>query len=113
MPAFEYAESLGADTLELDLQVTKDGILMISHEPGVSPVICGGAPKNKMLHDTTADEVQKFDCGGKKNPRFPKQVSVPSTPIPRFSDFLKWVKGKKVQINVETKIYPAHPELSP
>ena len=45
LPAFEYAIRAGVDVLELDLAVTKDNVLVVSHDPSLNPVICKDAPK--------------------------------------------------------------------
>ena len=97
---------------------------MVSHDPYINPEHCLG-PKGEpvsegvMIRNLTAEEVQKYDCGSKKSRRFPKQVLVPHSHIPKFSEVLDLVKSskaaaaKKVQLNVESKIYPHHPERSP
>lgn len=121
LPAFEYAISNGVDTIELDLAVTSDNVLVISHDPFINPEHCVDAkgqppPPELMIHSLTAKVVQSYDCGGTRNPRFPKQQLVPHTPIPRFSDLLNLIKDSKlpaartVRLNVETKIYPGHPD---
>jgi glycerophosphoryl diester phosphodiesterase len=40
IPAMIKALDLGVTTLELDLAVTKDGQVIVSHEPYMNPVIC-------------------------------------------------------------------------
>ena len=37
IPAFEYAIQVGADCLEMDVAVTKDNVLVISHDPHINP----------------------------------------------------------------------------
>ncbi len=37
IPAFEYAIKIGADVLEMDVAVTKDNVLVISHDPHINP----------------------------------------------------------------------------
>lgn len=124
LPAFEYAIVNGVDAIELDMQVTKDGVIVISHDPFVNPEHCvtsGGqaVPAGVMIHDLTLEQVQSYDCGSKKNPHFPTQIPVPHTQIPRLSAVFELVKNskvpnaKRVQFNIETKSYPGHPEWSP
>jgi glycerophosphoryl diester phosphodiesterase len=68
-------------TLEMDLAVTKDKIVILSHEPWMSHEICtkGGAAileKNEPLHaiwQMTYDQVLDYDCGKIGHPRFPEQ----------------------------------------
>ena len=65
-------------TLELDLCVTADDQLIVSHEPWLNEYICtiidsssGGIDYN--LYKMTYDSIQQFDCGSKGHPDFPKQ----------------------------------------
>lgn len=121
LPAFELAIANGVDTLELDLAVTSDDILVVSHDPFINPEHCinaegqPAAPET-MIHSLPLKKVQAYDCGSRKNPRFPKQQTVPQTKIPRFADVIQLLKdtplpaGKTVQLNIETKIYPGHPD---
>lgn len=122
LPAFDYALEAGVDVLELDLLMTKDDRLVVMHDPHVSPVLCSGprgraVPKGLAVRTLTLAKLQTFDCGAKKNPRFPKQQPVPGTRIPTFEAVLDHVLASKhpsaqrVHFNIETKLEPAHPEL--
>ena len=42
IPAFEYAIAAGVDALELDMAVTKDNVLVISHDPFLEAPVCTG-----------------------------------------------------------------------
>lgn len=111
LPAFEYALKVGVDTLELDLAVTKDDVLVVSHDPFVNPTLCRG--KLVPIRTLTAAQVRKIDCGSKRNPRFKSQVLVPKTPMPTLDEVLRLAKPTRVDLNIETKLFPAHPELTP
>lgn len=124
LPAFEYALKAGVDTLELDLGVTKDNVLVLSHEPTVSKVLClgaGGIPleKDVLIHSLTLAELKTYDCGTLKNPKFPDQVPVPGTAIPTLDELFSLVEAsaepaaKKVQFNIETKIVPRGLDQTP
>ncbi len=84
IPAFLRALSYPwVTTLELDLAVSKDGLLVVSHEPWMSDDICrmpdgtpippGQGSSTYKLLDLTYGEIQSFDCGSRGNPRFPDQ----------------------------------------
>ncbi|MBV8820494.1 MAG: glycerophosphodiester phosphodiesterase, partial [Acidobacteriaceae bacterium] len=73
IPAFEYAIRAGVDVLEMDVAVTKDNVLVISHDPHLNPEICEGPAPNALIHSLTFEQVQKYDCGTLRNPRFPAQ----------------------------------------
>jgi glycerophosphoryl diester phosphodiesterase len=113
LPAFEYAIAAGVDVLELDVAVTKDNVVVVSHDPHVNPVICKDAPPNLAIHQLTLEELRRFDCGALKNPLFPKQKPVPGTRIPTLDDVLALGSRGRFEFNIETKISPKHPELAP
>lgn len=82
IPAFIKALDLGVTTLELDLAVSKDSQLILSHEPWLNADICQNADntpiakeeaEKRLIWHMTADEVRKYDCGSRGNPRFPTQ----------------------------------------
>jgi glycerophosphoryl diester phosphodiesterase len=114
LSAFEYAISVGADYLELDLAVTKDGVLVVSHDPLINESICQGPGGERMIHKLTLAEVKAWDCGSLKNKGFPKQEPVPGTKIPTFDEVLDLAKkSKTIRFNVEIKSDPKRPELQP
>jgi len=121
IPAFQFAIDHGVDVLELDLAVTKDNVLVVSHNPTLAPNsypgerICKGpalAP-NTPIHTMTLAEVRQYDCGSETLKAFPTQVAVPGTKVATFDEVLDLANGTTVQFNVETKIFPNHPEMTP
>jgi len=113
IPAFEYAIGVGVDVLELDMAVTKDNVLVVSHDPMVNPTLCTGPGTPVAIHTLTLAELRKWDCGGKQNPLFAKQTPVPGTPIPTLDEVFDLAPKGKFEFNIETKIFPDHPELAP
>lgn len=120
LPAFEYAIQHGADVLELDLAVTKDNHLVVSHSPFISADlegerVCVGpeTPPHTAIHTLTLAQVEEYDCGAKTLARFPKQLAVPGTRIPTFEQVLDLAPQGTFDFNVETKSFPSHPELTP
>ena len=83
IPAFLHAlEFPDVKTLELDLAVSKDGQLIVSHEPWFNHAICldaSGQPiaeekeETLLIHQFTVTEIRAFDCGSIGNTRFPDQ----------------------------------------
>jgi glycerophosphoryl diester phosphodiesterase len=67
------------DTLELDVVISKDDKVIVSHEPWMSEEICfdlKGVPvqeKKINLYKLNYAEIKKYDCGSKIHPRFPMQ----------------------------------------
>ncbi len=114
LAAFEYALAQGVDALELDLAVTKDNVLVVSHDPELSAKICTGpAGLPRVIRQLTLAEVREFDCGSKQSTEFPKQKVIPGTKVPTFAEVLTLARTAKVDLNVETKIFPSKPELTP
>lgn len=81
LPAFLRATELGCDYLELDVVMSGDGSLIISHEPWMRHDICltpDGSPikeedeRSYNLYRMTAEEIGRFDCGSLKHDGFPE-----------------------------------------
>ena len=86
------------NTLELDLVVSKDNQLIISHEPWMNEDICTGKQgqttgKEANLYHMDYAEIQSYDCGLQGNPSFPQQKRK-SSAKPLFEDFLDAVLEK-------------------
>ena len=121
LAAFRYAIENGVDVLELDLAVTKDKVLVVSHHPAISTIkpsypgerMCSGPHDGMPIFQQTLDEIKQYDCGGKPLTEFPKQLAVPGEKIPTFEEVLDLALPFKVELNVETKIFAAKPELTP
>ena len=116
LPAFEYAMAQGVDVLEMDLAVTKDDVLVVSHDSQMNPAFCEGpAGSETLIRKMTLAELRRWDCGAKANREFPKQQAVPGTRVPTLQEVFDLVKnkGSRVAFNIETKISPAKPELTP
>jgi glycerophosphoryl diester phosphodiesterase len=126
LQSFANALSMGVDTLELDMGVTKDGVVVVSHERGLNPDLARGPdgqyiPKGIPYVNLTLAEVKKYDVGQIRPgsdyaARFPDQLSVPGTRIPTLAEVFALVRRSgdhHVRLNIETKIDPTHPEESP
>lgn len=127
LPAFEKAIDIGVNTLELDIAITKDKAVIVSHEPFMNSVIClnpdgieisGEMNMQYNLYNLTYQEIKQFDCGSKFHPLYPNQEKL-STYKPLLSEVFDLVKSKKsdVKFNIEIKsepkyygTYTPHPE---
>ncbi|MEQ1883724.1 MAG: glycerophosphodiester phosphodiesterase [Bryobacteraceae bacterium] len=112
MPAFEYAIQQGVDVLELDMGITKDGVVVVSHDPFVAKPTCSGPRERVLIHDLTLNELRQWDCGAIQNPEFATQRIVPSTPMPTLDEVLSLASKGSFRFNMETKISPEHPEAT-
>ncbi|MCK1358403.1 glycerophosphodiester phosphodiesterase [Bradyrhizobium sp. 199] len=124
LPAFANALSMGVDTLELDVGVTSDGKIVVSHERGINPdlardargayVAAPGTPLVKLR----LDEVRAYDVGQIRPDsayakQFPDQRAMPGTRIPTLSELFTLVRKSgnlRVRLNIETKIDPNRPD---
>lgn len=84
MAAFRRAVELGADALELDIHATRDGVLVVSHDPD-GRRRAGVAAR---LADVTFDEALRWDVGGGER-------------LPRFEDVL--TEFAHLPLNVDLK----------
>lgn len=125
--AFQTALKLGARGLEMDLFMTRDGQVVVSHEPTLSPELCtkaGGEPiedqesRRLKIYDLRLEEIKPYDCGSAPNPRFPEQENSEAH-IPLLSEVIQktasCTRGEAVQLFIEFKSDPAtdhvyHPE---
>ncbi|HML18592.1 MAG TPA: glycerophosphodiester phosphodiesterase [Bryobacteraceae bacterium] len=113
LPAFEYAIGVGADVLELDMAVTKDNVIVISHDPYLHPPVCSGPVPEAMIHELTLAQVREWDCGKIRNPGFPKQTPIEGTRMPTLDQVFDLAPNGTVQFNIETKSFADHPERTP
>ena len=113
LPAFEYAIQAGADVLELDLAVTKDNVLVASHDPVLNKAICTGGTGNRVIRQMTLAELRKWDCGALRNPDYPRQQPVPGTRVPTLDEVLALAPRGSFHFNIETKIFLKQPEYTP
>ena len=124
LPAFAKALSIGVTTLEMDAAITKDDVVVVSHDPALNPAITRGpdgawiaAPRGPLIRDTTFAELQRYDVGRLNGESayaksYPDQVPVDGTRIPRLSEVFDLVKrsgNTEVQFDIETKVFPLAP----
>jgi len=126
LPSFANALSMGVDTLELDMGVTKDGVVVVSHERGLNPDLARAPdghyiPAEIPYLKLTLAEVKQYDVGQIRPgtayaARFPDQLVVPGTRVPTLAEVFALVRrsgDRHVRLNIETKIDPNHPDESP
>ena len=118
IPAFLTALDYGVTTLELDVVITKDKKVLVSHEPWMFSGICLTPDGNTIsekdekrynIYELTYEEVKKFDCGSIGNARFPEQekmkISKPllSDVIVAAETHIKSYTRYEVDYNIEIK----------
>ncbi|MBI4906755.1 MAG: glycerophosphodiester phosphodiesterase [Acidobacteria bacterium] len=112
LPAFEYAITIGVDVIELDMAVTRDNVVVVSHDARMNPAFCTGPSGTRVIREMTLAELRRWDCGAKGNPAYPKQQSVPGTRVPTIDEVFALAPRGEFHFNIETKITPKNPELT-
>lgn len=117
--AFEEAIKLGVNTLELDVVISKDKKVVVSHEPFMNHEItldvAGNSiseadEKNFNLYEMTYDSIQLYDVGRKFHPRFHNQKKM-KVAKPLLTDVIKMAEkrsNKKIHYNIEIKSLPEY-----
>lgn len=126
LPSFARALAIGVTTLELDIAITRDGELVISHDPALNPDITRGpdgaflSGRGPFIKDLTLAELRRYDVG-RINPAsryaqtFAAQVPLDGTRIPRLADLFALVQksgNREVRFAIETKVFPVWPEAT-
>jgi len=110
LPAFRKALELGVTTIELDLRVTRDDVLVVHHDATIDARRCvradGSAAPGRPLRELDAREVVAIDCGRRTDPDFPEQQTAEGATIPTFDDVLRLARDAsyEVRLNVEIKL---------
>ena len=120
LAAFETALAIGVTTLELDLAMTKDNVLVVSHDRTLNPDHTRGpdgkflAREGAAIRTLTFAELQRYDVGRLKPgsayaASLPEQRAVDGARIPALTELFDLVKragAAHVRFNIETKITP-------
>lgn len=126
IPAFLHALSLGVDVLEMDVVISADKQVVVSHEPWLNPAICLGpagehiaveTPPRFNLYQMPYALIRTCDCGVLRHPAFPEQLSLPAHK-PLLSEVLAAVETACQQLRrppvryaIELKSSPEGDEL--
>jgi len=122
LAGFKVAQDLGVTTLETDLAVTRDGIVIISHDPVLNPALTRGpdgqwlAATGPAIRTLSLDELKRYDIGrldpaSKYAQQFPEQKPVDGQRFPTFPEFFAQA-APGVRFNIEIKTDPGKPELT-
>ena len=121
IPAFLGALEKGVDVLELDVVISKDHMVVVSHEPFMSSLyvqmpagdsISKSEEKSYNLYEMDYDSIRQFDTGSKGNKNFPQQRKM-KTYKPLLSEMIDSIEAevakkgmKPVKYNIEIKSVP-------
>lgn len=116
IPAFKNSLDLGANTLEMDLCVTKDGKVVLSHDPAFEARYTTKPDGKEMkrgeepyVYHLTYDEIAKYDVGMRSVRSWPEKACVPAVK-PLLTDVITFVENytkenglTPVKYNIEIK----------
>ena len=125
LPGFELALDLGVSTLELDVGVSADGVVVVAHDPTLNPAITRDASgawltqRGPRLAALTFAQLQAYDVG-RIDPQtqyartFASQQPRDGTRIPALAQVFELVKSRDadVRLNIETKLFPNQPDAT-
>ncbi len=121
LEGFAATLSIGVTTLELDLALTKDGVVVVSHDTHLNPDHTRGPDgkfltgKGPAIRSLTLTELKRYDVGRLKpgtaySASLPGQRAVDGATIPTLAevfDLVRRASADHVRFNIETKITPA------
>lgn len=96
--AFDRAVDLGADWVELDVHLTRDGALAVIHDDSVDRTTNG----HGLVNEFSLAELQRLDAGVKFGPQFAGQT------IPSLDEVLDWARMRKTHLDIEIKNGPTY-----
>jgi glycerophosphoryl diester phosphodiesterase len=123
LPGFALTLGIGVTTLELDIAITQDGVLVIHHDRALNPDITRGADgrfldaRGPLVRDLSFEQLQRYDVGRLKPSsryaaQYPQQQAADGARIPRLDDLFALVKksgNTSVRFAIETKMAPSAP----
>jgi len=108
---FITAVELQVNTVEMDVVISKDNKVVVSHEPWMSSVICWGlndkpVPEGEGLkiYELTYQQISNFNCGSQPHPNFPLQAKM-STFKPLLSEVITEVEATTTALELESVMY--------
>lgn len=121
---FAKALAIGVHTLETDIAISRDGVLLISHDPSLNPDITRGpdgqflAARGPVIFHTPWAELQRYDVGRLRPGtryagQYPDQQPVDGARLPALAELFALVKragDPKLRLALETKINPLAPD---
>ena len=108
-PAFDNGHGIGADWIELDSKLTRDGVPVIIHDATLDRTTnCTGEVADKTAAELEACRVDVLGTDSTI-----RQIANPTVAIPKLADVLAWAKAEDVKLNLEIKNLPTDPDYDP
>ena len=93
MLAFEKAVETGCDGIELDVQLSKDGVPVVIHDENTGRT----TGRNGWVHDLTLDELRKLDAGKGSD------AALGPLRIPALEEYFAYIRDKDIVTDIELK----------
>ena len=105
MHAFMHAEAAGVHYLEMDLQLTADGQLLVTHDEIVNPRLCDGPLAGKAVRELTLAQTRTITCGGRARAIYPGSEVRAGLQMPTLEEvFQTFSSNRTIRYFVETKM---------
>jgi glycerophosphoryl diester phosphodiesterase len=98
LAAFEAAVAAGADAIELDVQLTADGVPVVIHDERLDRTTSATG----AVRAHTWEQIARLDAGSWFDAAFAGE------PVPRLADVVAWAHARDVLLLVELKTSPVH-----
>ena len=126
LAGFARALEIGVTTLEMDVAVTADGVVVVSHDPALNPDITRApdgqfiVPPGASIRSLTLDQLRRYDIGRiRPGSRYaalhPEQVPADGERIPTLAEVFALTRrlgAEAARFNIETKVFPDRPDLT-
>lgn len=127
LAAFAHAMALGVTAVELDCVVSRDGVIVVTHDPELNPDLTrdaagnflaatGPAVRSLSMAQLGCYDVGRLRPGSRYGASYPEQVAVDGERLPSLVQVLELVRRTgqgAVWVNIEVKLDPTRPELTP
>lgn len=121
IPAMKKGVEVGANCIEVDVYLTKDGKVLISHDPYVNVThslyndgseIAKGDAKKYIWHQMNYEDIRQFDVGSKPYNAFPQQQKI-KVSMPLLGELIDSVEAYVTANNLPKPIYNIELKTSP
>ena len=124
LASFARAMSIGVTTIETDIAISRDGVLVISHDPSLNPDITRGPDgqffegRGPVIFRTAFDELRRYDVGRLKPgtryaTQYPEQQPADGARLPTLAELFALAKrsgNPELRFALETKLSPLAPD---
>ena len=121
LEGFAATAALGVPTLELDVGMTKDDVVVVCHDPALNPDVVRDAAgawlprRGQLLRELTLAELRRYDVGRLRpgsayGATFPDQAPHDGARIPTLAEVMQ--AFPRLRLNIELKTFPLQPDLT-